>query len=84
LQRIKTRGDRANHFEKTGTLRKAREIFLSIKKPYLLKLDALESPELLREKILQRFHEILATRKEAQAAKKASQTEATVKKAGNR
>lgn len=55
LQRIRTRGDRANHFEKTGTLRKAREIFLSIRKPYLYKLDATGSEDALRDKILREF-----------------------------
>src|SRR5687767_13434664 len=40
LERVRTRGDRANHFEQTDTLRRAREIFLSIEKPYLYKIDA--------------------------------------------
>jgi dTMP kinase len=40
LERVRTRGDRANHFEQTDTLRRAREIFLSIKKPYLVTIDA--------------------------------------------
>ncbi len=42
LERIRTRGDRANHFEETGTLLKARQIFLGIKKPYLFVIDALK------------------------------------------
>jgi thymidylate kinase len=45
LERIKTRGDRANHFENTGTLKKAREIFMGINKPYLYKIDALQNAE---------------------------------------
>ncbi|HEU5125996.1 MAG TPA: dTMP kinase [Verrucomicrobiae bacterium] len=60
LNRIRTRGDRANHFEKTGTLRKAREIFLSIDKPYLYKLDAKESPEKLRDLIVRQFSALYA------------------------
>ena len=55
LKRIKTRGDRANHFEKTDTLTKAREIFLSIDKPYLYRLNATESAEHLRDKIVREF-----------------------------
>ncbi|HEY3861565.1 MAG TPA: dTMP kinase [Verrucomicrobiae bacterium] len=62
LQRIRTRGDRANHFERTDTLKKAREIFNSIKKPYLYHLDAGQDPETLRELILRRFSDICAER----------------------
>jgi dTMP kinase len=62
LQRIRTRGDRANHFEKTGTLKKAREIFLNIKKNYLYKLDATKKPEEIRDLILARFSEIFNER----------------------
>lgn len=55
LERIKTRGDRANHFETTGTLEKAREIFNSIKKPYLRRVDATQAPEFIRDQILREF-----------------------------
>jgi dTMP kinase len=55
LQRIKTRGDRANHFEKTGTLRKARDIFLSIKKPYLFRIDATQQPAEICNLIVRQF-----------------------------
>lgn len=55
LSRIKTRGDRANHFETTGTLRKAREIFNSIKKPYLFRVDANQEPEAIRDLIVCQF-----------------------------
>lgn len=60
LERIRTRGDRANHFEKTGTLRKARSIFLSIRRPYLYKLDARHSPEILRDLIVRQFSVLYA------------------------
>jgi dTMP kinase len=60
LQRIKTRGDRANHFEKTGTLKKAREIFLSIKKPYSYVLNAEQEPEKLRNLIVRQFSAVYA------------------------
>jgi dTMP kinase len=40
LERVRARGDRANLFEQTESLRRARDIFLEIKRPYLLRLDA--------------------------------------------
>jgi dTMP kinase len=62
LERIRTRGDRANHFEKTGTLKKAREIFMGIKKPYLFRLDGRDHPETLRDLIVRQFSAIYAER----------------------
>lgn len=62
LQRIRTRGDRANHFEKTGTLRRAREIFLNIKKPYLFLLDARQEPDVLCQLIVNQFSVISCNR----------------------
>lgn len=62
LQRIRTRGDRANHFEKTGTLKKAREIFNALDKPYLYRLDATQPPENLRDQIVRQFSAISAER----------------------
>jgi dTMP kinase len=44
LERVRARGDRANLFEQKESLRRAREIFLAIEKPYLLRLDARQSP----------------------------------------
>ena len=62
LERIKTRGDRANHFEKTGTLKKAREIFNAIKKPYSYRFDAKQEPEALRDLIVRQFSAMYAER----------------------
>ncbi|MGO8698897.1 MAG: dTMP kinase [Limisphaerales bacterium] len=62
LQRIKTRGDRANHFEKTGTLKKARDVFNSIKKPYLFRLDATQEPETIRDLIVRQFSALATER----------------------
>jgi dTMP kinase len=62
LKRIKTRGDRANHFEKTSTLKKAREIFNAIKKPYLYRLDGTQEPETLRDLIVRQFSAMYAER----------------------
>jgi dTMP kinase len=55
LERIRTRGDRANHFETTGTLEKARAIFNSIEKPYLFRLDATQEPSVIGDSIVREF-----------------------------
>ena len=55
LDRVRTRGDRANLFEQTDTLRRAREIFLSISKPYLVKVDARRDPAAISADILREF-----------------------------
>lgn len=55
LERVRTRDDRADHFEKTGSLVTAREIFNGIRKPYLYRLDATQKPELLRDLIVNQF-----------------------------
>ena len=55
LERIQTRGDRANLFEQTSALQRAREIFLSLRKPYLLKLDARQDPKAICEMIVREF-----------------------------
>jgi dTMP kinase len=62
LERIRARGDRANQFEKTGTLEKAREIFNSIQKPYLLRLDGAQRPQVSLDLIALRFLAILEER----------------------
>jgi dTMP kinase len=55
LERIHTRGDRANLFEQTDALKKAREIFLGIDKPYLCKLDAAQDPKDICREIVKQF-----------------------------
>jgi dTMP kinase len=55
LDRIRTRGDRANHFEKTDTLTKARKIFLAVNKPYKVVIDATKTAEEVKATILQEF-----------------------------
>jgi dTMP kinase len=55
LERIRTRGDRANHFEKTDTLTKAREIFLAIEKPYKVVVNATQSSDAVRKIVLDQF-----------------------------
>jgi dTMP kinase len=62
LKRVKTRGDRANLFEKTGSLKKAREIFNSIKKPYACRLDATQEMETLRHLVVRLFSAMYAER----------------------
>lgn len=55
LKRIHTRGDRANHFEQTDTLEHARSIFLSIKKPYLMLVDATQDAKNITRKIVDEY-----------------------------
>jgi dTMP kinase len=62
LQRIRMRGDRANHFERTGSLKKAREIFLAIDKPYRYVLDGAKGAAELRDLIVRQFTCIFANR----------------------
>lgn len=56
LERIRTRGDRANHFEKTDTLKIAREIFKAIQKPYKREMDARDHVDQLRAAIVDEFN----------------------------
>lgn len=55
LDRIRMRGDRANHFEVTSTLEKARLIFKEIKRPYKYVVDGSQSSEAIRKEILLEF-----------------------------
>jgi dTMP kinase len=55
LERIRMRGDRANHFEETGTLEKARDIFLAIQKPYKYMLDGRDSADKTCDSIVRQF-----------------------------
>jgi dTMP kinase len=45
LDRVRSRGSQTDEFEQTDALRRAREIFLGISKPYLLKIDARRSAD---------------------------------------
>jgi dTMP kinase len=56
LQRIKMRGDRANHFEVTATLKKARAIFRAMAKPYMELLDASWTVEEIHREMLLHFN----------------------------
>lgn len=60
--RIRGRGDQTNEFEKNETLRRAREIFLQIKKPYLIIIDAKKPKEEICETILARIMQAKADR----------------------
>ena len=68
LDRIRARGDRADHFENTGTLEKARQIFNSIQKPYLLRLDGTQPPQASLNLIFLRFLALDAERAVAKQA----------------
>jgi dTMP kinase len=62
LDRVRTRGDKANLFEETGALTKARAIFNGIKKPYSYRLDATQEPEKLTDQIVHLFSAMYAGR----------------------
>ena len=55
LARVRARGDQADHFEQVEQLRRVREIFLSINKPYLVKVDARKEPGVIAEEIWRAF-----------------------------
>jgi dTMP kinase len=55
LSRVRARGDKADHFEQVEALRRVREIFLSIDKPYLVKVDARKEPGVIAEEMLKAF-----------------------------
>jgi dTMP kinase len=55
LSRIARRGDAANYFESLAQLTRCREIFLSLHKPYLVRVDGRASPGEIRDQILVAF-----------------------------
>jgi dTMP kinase len=55
LARIGHRDGAGNEFETLAQLRRSREIFLALRKPYLLRLDAGRAPEDLQAEILFAF-----------------------------
>jgi dTMP kinase len=62
LKRVRMRGDRADFFEKTETLRTARQIFQDIKKPYLYHIEATQTVEEICALIVARFSTIAEER----------------------
>ena len=57
LSRVRARGDQADHFEQVEALRRVREIFLSINKPYLVKVDARKEEGVIAEEMWRAFEE---------------------------
>lgn len=57
LSRVRARGDQADHFEQVEALRRVREIFLSIDKQYLVKVDARKEPGVIAEEMWRAFEE---------------------------
>jgi dTMP kinase len=78
LERIRTRGDRATHFEKTRTLARAREIFRAIQKPYLYRVDASQPVETICDSVLARFSKIAEERKARCGEPSAARTNETL------
>ena len=61
--RIHGRGDQTNEFEKNETLTRVRDIFLQIKKPYLIILDARKPKEEICETIVAMITQQAAAKK---------------------
>ena len=55
VARIGRRGDSLNHFEAVSQLARARQIFLDLQKPYLVRLDGQGRPDEIRDAILLAF-----------------------------
>lgn len=62
LSRIGRRDGAGNEFETLSQLKRSREIFLGIQKPYLVRLDGRHSPEKLEAEILAAFDRAAAPR----------------------
>lgn len=62
LERVGSRGDRANLFEQDAALTKARHIFLSLDKPYRVIIDATQPPPKVQSDILAAFERAYAQR----------------------
>lgn len=61
--RIGRRDGRTNAFEHLAELERVRQIFLSLRKPYLLRLDASQPAEVLTGEILAAVDRVLAARR---------------------
>ena len=66
LARIGRRDGRTNEFETLGQLQRSRDIFLGLRKPYLLTLDGTASPGDLRDRILYELGRALVARLESE------------------
>jgi dTMP kinase len=60
LERIRARGDEPDAFEKLESLRRVREIFLRLQKPYIRVLDASESAERVSERAVHWVRSLIA------------------------
>jgi dTMP kinase len=84
LERIRTRGDRANHFETTGTLKRAREIFLSINKPYLYKIDGTRPSDEISKDIVRQFSALYTAHIAASGQSPAAKLKSTLRLFGGK
>lgn len=62
LERVKSRGDAANEFERAGLLEVSRRIFGSIQRPYLRRIDAGQPVEVIRDLVVGEVESMLASR----------------------
>ena len=63
LHRVHGRGDQPNEFEREAALLEVRRIFLSISRPYLVKIDAGQPPDAVERDVLTAFSAALAAKR---------------------
>jgi dTMP kinase len=63
LQRVQARGDVANEFERLDALERVRNIFLSIERPFIRRIDASVSPDSVFDACWAQLEEVLLTRR---------------------
>jgi dTMP kinase len=62
LERVRARGDVANEFERLDALERVRDIFLSIQRPFIRRIDASVSPEAVYDACCAQIDEVLTMR----------------------
>jgi dTMP kinase len=62
LQRVRARGDLADEFEKLDALRRVRELFLAIRRPYIRVIDASAGAEQVAEEAIGLLEPLLRKR----------------------
>jgi dTMP kinase len=63
LERVRARGDVANEFERLDALERVRDIFLSIQRPFIRRVDASVSPEAVYDACCAQIDEVLTMRR---------------------
>lgn len=63
VNRVRNRGDVPNEFEREEALEKARQIFLSIQRPWIFRIDANRSADVVAGECVKAFESAFETRK---------------------